>query len=528
MQKSTPSIYNSRIKSVNLTIILAFIMVIARLFYWQVIMGNNIRTKNISQTSKLQNNLPNTGKILATDNFPLSLGQKVYKLSIYKPNLKISIDELFNKIEEIKPETKSKNIIQYNNLNNPNIKWVTLNSTFDQKQKDSLNLPGISFELSNIRYYPEGDLAKNLIINLESFYKRSLNGKMGFSLSSVDGTGQNILTNRNWQQAQVDGQDIKTGINRQVQLILEQTLKKGLTEFQAKSASGTIINPTNGQIIAMANFQSDTSPNTNISNITDLFEPGSIFKPLIITMALDSNKINTDFVCPDCDKPRIFGQYTINNWDNTTHPNTDLKDIIKNSDNIGMSYIIGKLGLEKFQKYFKELKLNSKNDIDLIGESVAPIKKYYSDIDLATSSFGQGFAINELQMVQAFNTIANQGMLVSAHLNTVFEIKSTQIFSTTTTDKVIEILKYAVENGAIKSLKPKDLEVCAKSGTAQIATNGQYNELNTIGSYIGFSPCNNAKFTMIIIINQPQNSQYGSSTAAPLWYEIAQKITPLL
>jgi cell division protein FtsI/penicillin-binding protein 2 len=288
MQKSTPSIYNSRIKSVNLTIILAFIMVIARLFYWQVIMGNNIRTKNISQTSKLQNNLPNTGKILATDNFPLSLGQKVYKLSIYKPNLKISIDELFNKIEEIKPETKSKNIIQYNNLNNPNIKWVTLNSTFDQKQKDSLNLPGISFELSNIRYYPEGDLAKNLIINLESFYKRSLNGKMGFSLSSVDGTGQNILTNRNWQQAQVDGQDIKTGINRQVQLILEQTLKKGLTEFQAKSASGTIINPTNGQIIAMANFQSDTSPNTNISNITDLFEPGSIFKPLIITMALDS------------------------------------------------------------------------------------------------------------------------------------------------------------------------------------------------------------------------------------------------
>jgi len=193
-----------------------------------------------------------------------------------------------------------------------------------------------------------------------------------------------------------------------------------------------------------------------------------------------------------------------------------------------MSYIIGKLGLDNFQKYFKALKLNSKNDIDLIGESVAPIKKYYSDIDLATSSFGQGFAINELQMIQAFNTIANNGILVSTHLNSTFDSKPTQIFSSNTIDKVVESLKYAVENGAIKSLKPKDLEVCAKSGTAQIASNGEYNDINTIGSYIGFSPCTKPKFTMIIIINQPQNSQYGSSTAAPLWYEIAQKISPLL
>lgn len=528
MPKNTPLTDNSRLKTVNLTIIFAFVIVIVRLFYWQIVKGPEIRNNNLSKTSKLQSNLPSLGKIYSSDNFPLSLGIKIYKLSIYKPNLKISIEELLNKIEEIKPETKLKNIPQINNLNNPNIKWVTLNGPFNQNQKEKLNLPGLEFEENLTRFYPENNLAKNIILNLESFYKRSLNGKAGFSLSSVDGTGQNILTKHNWRQAEIDGQDIYISLNRQIQLILEQSVKAGLDKYQAQSASGTIINPSTGNIIAMTYIYSDTAPNTNIGNIGNLFEPGSIFKPLIVAMALDSGKIDADYICSDCDRPRVFGEYTINNWDETFHPNSNLKDIIKYSDNIGMSNIIQKLGKETFQKYFHHLKLDTKNSIDLIGESVSPQKKYYSDVDLATASFGQGLAVNELQMIQAFNVLANQGKLVPIHFNTKTTIEPITIFTPLSTKKVVDILQYAVENGAIKSLKPDNLEVCAKSGTAQIAINGQYNESNTIGSYIGFSPCSSPKFTMIITINQPKNSQYGSSTAAPIWYEIAQKLSPLL
>lgn len=491
-------------------------------------MGPTIRANNISQNSKLQNILPNTGKILSSDNFPLSLGVKAYKLSIYKPNLKISLNDLFNQIEKTKPNTTINNSLQINNLNNPNIKWVTLTGTFNQNQKQQLTIPGIEFEESNFRYYPEGNLAKNIVINLESFYKRALNGKMGYSLSSIDGTGQTILTNRNWRQSEIDGQDIKTSLNRHIQIILTDTLTRGLELYQAKSVSGTIIDPSTGLIIAMYSIQSDTTPNTNINNISNLFEPGSIFKPLIIAMALDNKTIDTDFVCSDCNQPRVFGQYTINNWDNTFHSNSTLKDIIKNSDNIGMSNIIQKLGLTNFQKYFHLLKLDSKNDIDLIGESVSPSKKFFADIDLATASFGQGLAVNELQMIQAFNTLANHGQFVSGHFNKEMPTTPINIFSDETTKKVTDILKYAVENGAIKSLKPKDLEVCAKSGTAQISIGGQYNDSNTIGSYIGFSPCISPKFTMIITISQPQKGEWGSSTAAPLWYEIATKLSPLL
>jgi len=528
MPSNMPSTSNTRIKTINLTIFLAFIAVVAKLFYWQIVLGENIRTTNGNQNSKLQKIYPNTGKILSSDNFPLSLGIKSYTLSVYKPNLKISLDDLFKKIESINPQIISQNQTQIANLNNQNIKWVTLKGEFSNTQKEQLTLPGIEFEQHISRFYPQNLLAKKLITNLENYYRRSLNGKTGYLLSSVDGTGQSLLTSKNWLQPEIDGQNIKTSLNRQIQLILEETLIKGLNTFEAKSASGTIINPSTGEILAMASFTSDTTPNTNIGNINNLFEPGSIFKPLVVAMGLDTHKINTDFICSDCDRPRVIGQYTINNWDKTTHPNSTLEDIIKNSDNIGMSNIINILGLDNFKKYFSQLKLDSKNDIDLVGESVSPQKKYYSDIDLATASFGQGIAVNELQIVQAFNTLANQGTLVSLHLNTAVLPNSTQVFSTDTASKIRKILKFAVENGAINYLKPKDMEVCAKSGTAQISIDGQYNESNTIGSYIGFSPCNNAKFTMIITINQPQKGEYGSSTAAPLWFEIAKKITPLL
>ncbi|PJE66699.1 hypothetical protein COU93_02915, partial [Candidatus Shapirobacteria bacterium CG10_big_fil_rev_8_21_14_0_10_36_6] len=361
MSKNTPSTNNNRLKAVNLTIIFAFTIVMARLFYWQIIMGPTIRADNISQNSKLQKILPKTGKILSSDNFPLSLGVKAYKLSIYKPNLKINLNELFKKIDKIKPNTILNNNIQINNLNNPQIKWVTLNGTFDQIQKQQLTIPGIEFEESSFRYYPEGNLAKNIITNLESFYRRILFGKTGFSLSSIDGTGQTILTKRNWRQSETNGQDIKTSLNRQVQIILTDTLTKGLEIYQAKSASGTIIDPSTGLIIAMSSIQSDTTPNNNIDNISNLFEPGSIFKPLVVAMALDSKKIDTDFICSDCSKPRVLGQYTINNWDNTFHPNSTLSDIIKNSDNIGMSNIIQRLDKDNFIKYFHALKLDSKN-----------------------------------------------------------------------------------------------------------------------------------------------------------------------
>ena len=204
-----------------------------------------------------------------------------------------------------------------------------------------------------------------------------------------------------------------------------------------------------------------------------------------------------------------------------------------------MSYIITQLGLENFLKYYKELGLNQKTGIDLQGESRPILKTSWPEIDLATASFGQGIVVTQINMLRSFNTIANDGLLVQPtvvdyytnYLNNKLipkKIPAQQVFSQNSINEIKQILKYAVENGVVNQFRPKDLEVCAKSGTAQVAVKGSYTDSSTIASYIGFTPCNHPKFTMIVTINNPRSSPWGSSTAAPIWYELASKIKRLL
>jgi cell division protein FtsI/penicillin-binding protein 2 len=184
------------------------------------------------------------------------------------------------------------------------------------------------------------------------------------------------------------------------------------------------------------------------------------------------------------------------------------------------------------------LGLDKKTGIDLQGEVKPVSKSYWPEIDLATASFGQGFAITQIQMIMAFNTIANNGVMTFPHLVDYYiegdkkipnlQTNSVKVFKPTTINKTKEILKYSVENGVVAKFKPNNLEVCAKSGTSQIAIKGGYSDSSTIASYIGFSPCQNPKYTMIVTINNPRSSPWGSSTAAPIWYEIASSLDSLL
>jgi cell division protein FtsI/penicillin-binding protein 2 len=197
------------------------------------------------------------------------------------------------------------------------------------------------------------------------------------------------------------------------------------------------------------------------------------------------------------------------------------------------------LGLNNFLEYYQKLGLNKKTGIDLQGESKPSIKNSWPEIDLATASFGQGIVVTQINMLQAFNTLANNGVLVTPkvvdyqkddldHITYPKKSSPTTVYSQKTIDQIKSILKHAVENSVVSSLKPEFMEVCGKSGTAQVAVKGNYTDSSTIGSYIGFSPCDKPKFTMIVTINNPKSSSWGSSTAAPIWFELAAKINFLL
>jgi cell division protein FtsI/penicillin-binding protein 2 len=257
-----------------------------------------------------------------------------------------------------------------------------------------------------------------------------------------------------------------------------------------------------------------------------------------MAMALDKKTINQNYICQKCNQPLTIGEYTISNWNDETHPDSTIYDIIKNSDNIGMSHIIRTLGLKNFLDYYQKLGLNSKTGIDLQGEARPLVKQYWPEIDFATASFGQGIAITQIQMLTAFNSLANDGIYVQPRVVNSLEEngklintkarKNYQVFDTDTTDLIKDVLKFGVENGTVAKFKPDNLEVCAKSGTAQVAVKGEYAQDQTIASYIGFSPCQNPLFTMLVTIDTPRTSPWGASTAAPTWYQLASKISLLL
>jgi len=547
-----------RYKLLLISFIACFLLLIGRFFYWQVIKSPQLKTQALSQIYKLEKDIPTRGNIHSSDNFPLVINDYGYKISIYKPNLTENIDSVLAHIDQIHPNFLKENETILNNFkNNPQQKWIDLNTIFSLSEKNQLqNINGISIGLVENRYYAQNSLATNILGfvahnsqghsigygGIEAYYNKQLQGKTGFIWSPQDATGKTILTKKSWNSNSTNGLNLYTSIDRSIQYQAEKILQEGIEKYQADSGMITIMESSTGRILAMTSATATTSASIDPSlnpNIANLFEPGSIFKPLVVTMALDKKAINLDYICTQCSKPRSIGSFTINNWDNSTHPDSTLQDIIKNSDNIGMSYIITQLGLENFLEYYQKIGLNKKTGIDLQGESKPTLKTNWPDIDLATASFGQGIVVTQINMLQAFNTLANDGILVSPKIIDYFKNDLEQItypkipptitvFSPASVGQIKSILKYAVNNSVVSSLKPKYMEICGKSGTAQVAVKGNYTDSSTIGSYIGFSPCDHPKFTMIVTINNAKSSSWGSSTAAPIWFELASKINFLL
>ena len=155
---------NSRSKILSIALTFCFIVVSFRFFYWQVLKAPELKEKAKNQTYKLEKILPERGKIYSSDNFPLVLNQTTYQLSLYKPNFKEDLDKILDQIEQIYPNFKTENNESLEKFkNNPNQKWITFNSTLNEKQKNTLNIPGIEFQKIEKRFYSENLLAKDII-----------------------------------------------------------------------------------------------------------------------------------------------------------------------------------------------------------------------------------------------------------------------------------------------------------------------------------------------------------------------------
>ena len=234
--------------------------------------------------------------------------------------------------------------------------------------------------------------------------------------------------------------------------------------------------------------------------------------------------------------PVNVGEYTVRTWNDEYHGTTTMTKILEHSSNVGMVYVGGKLGKEKLIGFLKQFGIGTPTGIDLEEESSPLLRpeRDWSEIDLATASFGQGIAVTPIQMVRAVAALANGGALMEPHVVAQIDDKGRsvsikpkkvrQVISPTTSRIITEMMVAAVDNGEAKWAKPAGYRIAGKTGTAQIPVSGHYDKDKTIASFVGFAPADDPKFVMLVTLREPSTSPWGSETAAPLFFAIARDL----
>ncbi len=552
-------------------------LIIVRLFYWQVIKAEELAILGSDQWEKIKKINPVRGEILTADGFPLVSSKESYLLFA---NLKKIKEEEKKKIvksltpiiaapqiEATSSAKKKEEILDENSeklkaLLEPEEKlWVPLQkklSLVQKEQIENLEIEGLGFEQEMLRFYPEASMAAHLTgfvganfageqtgyFGIEGFYNFELEGQQGVLVQEKDVSNDPILTGFFNKEEKKDGKNLILHLDRSFQLSVEKELEKAVEKYKAKSGWVVVIEPYSGAVLSMAAYPryeqarfSDYSKEVYKNPcIAESYEPGSTFKVLVMAAALDQEVITPETKCAICEKPFKIDKYIIKTWNDEYYPNQTMREVIKNSDNVGMVFVGQKLGKDKLAEYLERLGVGKKTGIDLQEEGNVSLKdkKQWSNVDLATASFGQGLAVTGIQMVRAVAAIANGGSLPEPHVvakiegeKKSLEIKPkiiTRVLKEKATREITEMMVNAVEEGEVKWTKLDGYKIAGKTGTAQIPVAGHYDKEKTIASFIGFAPADKPRFVMLTYLREPTSSPWGSETAAPLFFKIAEKL----
>ena len=448
-------------------------------------------------------------------------------------------------------------------------------SNVDKETGDRIRgyeLEGVKVDEDYKRYYPFSTLASKVlgftgsdnqgIVGLEAKYDTYLSGNNGQILTLTDAWGieiQGAEENRNEPEP---GKNLYISIDYNIQKYAQQLAERTKEEKQAKSVSVIVMNPQNGELMAMVNapeydlnnpYQlnynlTDTQlsmPKMDLLNnmwrnfcINDTYEPGSIFKMVTATAALETGAVSLSdsFTCGGY---AIVADRRIRCHKTTGHGTQTFTQTVMNSCNPAFIEWGRRVGVDNFYKYMGKLGLLEKTGIDIAGEASAIVHKQENvgEVELATMSFGQSFQITPMQMLRAAAAIVNGGKLVTPHFgvklsdylgNTVQEFTYDTQYSAIlnqTSDTMRDILRQVVEEGGGKKAYIEGFSIGGKTATSQKLPRGSG---KYIASFIGFAPTDNPKVIAMCIIDEPQGVYYGGTIAAPVIKELYENILPYL
>lgn len=420
------------------------------------------------------------------------------------------------------------------------------------------NFKGIKLETKEARFYPEGTLAAHVLgyvggkdeklsgyYGVEGFFENKLAGDLGFLSTEQDAKGQFIGIGAREFQAASDGADLVLSIDRVVQSIIENELKDGVTKYGAERGTIIVMNPKTGAVLGMATYPgydpnyyyAISDPHVQVNPaVSDLFEPGSILKPVVMAAAVEQGLVTPDTTMVD-NGPVKVADRVINTFDGKHLGSITMTQVLEQSNNIGMVWLGQQLGAEKLYDLFRSFGFGEKTGIELEGETqnMLASPENWNVTTVATTSFGQGIAVTPVQALNSINVLANGGLLMQPYI--VDQIKKTgrdieqtkpvavrQVISNTTAQTVSAMMVSVIENGVAQLARVPGYYLAGKTGTAQVPDeHGKYSADRKIISFVGY-PVRNPQFTILIKLDNPAGLSFASGTAAPMFRNISQKL----
>lgn len=433
-------------------------------------------------------------------------------------------------------------------------------------------LAGVKVDEDYKRYYPYDTLASKVlgftggdnqgIVGLEVKYDEYLQGINGKILTLTDARGIEIENAGETRMEPVNGYDLCISMDMNIQQYCEQAAEKAYVKKNADSVSVIVMNPQNGELLAMVNypefnlndpFTLNYEPEGEVTGeekqnllnqmwrnqcISDTYEPGSTFKIVTASAALEQGVVSLDdnFYCPGY---KVVEDRRIRCAKTTGHGAETFETGIMNSCNPVFIELGERLGTDHFFKYFKQFGLLAKTNIDLPGEAATIMhkKENVGPVELATISFGQSFQITPIQLVTTVSSIINGGTRITPHFGVSIKeadgnlVETLQyqsydgICSTETSETMRYLLERVVSDGGGKNAKIEGYSIGGKTATSQTLPRSEH---RYISSFLGFAPADDPQVLVLVIINNPEGVYYGGTIAAPVCKEIMENILPYL
>lgn len=557
------SAFKLRMAIISAGVVLAFFGIFLRLFFLQVVKGEEYKKDGEKQYKSKYKVLAKRGRIISNDGEILAFDGEDYAIALDPTLVKDeNVDKLMDLFKKNLPDLDTDKVKRDIILKkNSKSKYLKVNYKLGYNERKAIEdeldaakylSSGVFFEPSFSRNYIKNEIFQEMIgfldsegkgaYGIEKFYNEELTGTDGV-VEGMKNPGNFLTVDaiKNKKSVSVqNGNNIILTIDSILQDTMDAELKRAFEKYSAASTMGILMEVETGRILAMSSYPK-ASNNAEVKNrlITDMFEPGSIFKPVTVAMGLDTGVITPNSTLYSAGYIKVYDRI-IKDSSEAPKGTKTIEDLVAYSGNVGMVVIGSRIDAKVFHNYLDRVGMGKKTGIDTFAEMSPKLLslKDLTAVRKSNVSFGQGIAMTQIQMITSINAVVNNGKLMKPYLVDRLEddrgniIKQNspvvvrKVFEDDTSRRVRQYMEAVVTKGTGKGVQIKGYRIGGKTGTAQKSGLKGYDNRKYFSSFIAFFPVDNPKYIILISINEPKvgGKHHGSEVALPSVRNVLEKL----